>query len=190
MILRRIIWKTRTRLLMYLSAWHWRQNAANNVAFPSVLFFQPRETERHRELFEFSAARGARKGWELVSPGHRFPARTLGKIRLKRKWKGKKKLTRHVRWALIDRLRCSRLKIIGKSIIRINRTSYKVKIPIPGYAPSRGHSRCFGLQIWIFKPSTTSNARSYTKYMHMFRVRSPGIASLLSQAVCSPSNFV
>jgi len=47
----------------------------NNIEF----YFQSRKIEVHRELFEFSTARGARKGRELVPPGHRLFARIAGR---------------------------------------------------------------------------------------------------------------
>jgi len=51
----------------------------NNIEF----YFQSRKIEVHRELFEFSTARGARKGRELVPPGHRLFARIAGRWKKK-----------------------------------------------------------------------------------------------------------
>lgn len=58
-----------------------------NLETPRIIlafYFQSRKVEVYRELFEFSAAHGARKGRELVPPGYRIFARTAGECKTKK----------------------------------------------------------------------------------------------------------
>lgn len=62
-----------------------RWNATSDVDF----YFQPGKIEIYRELFEFSAAEGTRKGGELVPSRHRVFARAAGKCKKEKRGKHK-----------------------------------------------------------------------------------------------------